>query len=195
MDSRDKTSWFIVVLLALAIVANIGQWYRARYARQEVRTDTVTVVEFVEYRDTMPVVMDERVTGKVTILANSCKNGKKSQDSLRTYSNNSSDIIITDTLIKDSGSDSLITLDIVQRKYTDDSTYTAYVSGARIDDDFPRLDSIMILRRDVMRTITQTVYRDRKGFKVKFRPALSAGYDPLNRQWGVMAGGALVLDW
>lgn len=191
MDRRNSISAIIVVLLILAIIANIWQWYHAKYARQEVTHDTVTVVEFVEYRDTMPQVRDERVIGHFTFPLKS----KITDSVIVSNSNNPSETGIADTLIQDSGSEIGITLDIVQRKYTDDSTYTAYVSGARIDDDFPRLDSIMILRRDVMRTITQTVYRDRKGFKVKFRPALSAGYDPLNRQWGVLAGGALVLDW
>ena len=97
-------------------------------------------------------------------------------------------IIITDTVTGES------VLPIVQRTYTDDSTYTAYVSGAKIDS-FPRLDSIDIRMRTLERTVTRTVYWNKSGLSVKVRPALSSGYDPINRNWGVMIGGAVVLDW
>lgn len=39
-----------------------------------------------------------------------------------------------------------VPLAVVQRTYTDDSTYTAYVSGV-LTDSFPRLDSIAIKQR------------------------------------------------
>ena len=49
--------------------------------------------------------------------------------------------------------DSIITdrvrLDVVQRLFSDDSTYTAYVSGAVVDS-FPRLDSISITQRNII---------------------------------------------
>ena len=85
-------------------------------------------------------------------------------------------------------------LPIVQRTYTDDSTYTAYVSGARIDS-FPRLDSIITRQRTLERIVTRTVYMRKGGFSVKVRPAVTAGYDPVRRSWGVMAGVAVVPDW
>ena len=43
-----------------------------------------------------------------------------------------------------------VELPVVQRVYTDDSTYTAYVSGVEVDS-FPRLDSVCVR----MRTITK----------------------------------------
>lgn len=53
-----------------------------------------------------------------------------------------------------------VELPVVQRIYTDDSTYTAYVSGIEVDS-FPRLDSIRVRMRtiikehEVERTITK----------------------------------------
>lgn len=53
-----------------------------------------------------------------------------------------------------------VELPVVQRTYTDDSTYTAYVSGIEVDS-FPRLDSIRVRMRtiikehEVERTITK----------------------------------------
>lgn len=53
-----------------------------------------------------------------------------------------------------------VELPVVQRTYTDDSTYTAYVSGVEVDS-FPRLDSICVRMRtiikehEVERTITK----------------------------------------
>ena len=38
---------------------------------------------------------------------------------------------------------------MVQRVFSDDSTYTAYVSGAVVDS-FPRLDSISITQRNII---------------------------------------------
>ena len=49
-------------------------------------------------------------------------------------------------VISDSSKIDSVPLAVVQRTYTDDSTYTAYVSGV-LTDSFPRLDSIAIKQR------------------------------------------------
>ena len=87
-----------------------------------------------------------------------------------------------------------MSIDVVQKEYSDDSTYTAYVSGLKYGD-YPKLDSVIVRQKITERTITNTIYREKKGFKIKLRPAVSGGYDPINRNWGVMIGGAVVLDW
>ena len=167
MEKSDRTSFWMLVLLAVSVCLNFIQWHHGKCVKLEVRTDTVEVVSWDTLHDSVPEIRYEWRTRYVPI-----------PDS----------IIITDTVTGES------VLPIVQRTYTDDSTYTVYVSGAKIDS-FPRLDSIDISMRTLERTVTKTVYRNKSGLSVKMRPALSSGYDPFNRNWGVMIGGAVVLDW
>lgn len=131
------------------------------------RTDTVEKVRWDTMHDTSPEKRHERRTRYVPV-----------PDS----------VFIHDTVTGER------VLSIVQRTYTDDSTYTAYVSGARVDS-FPRLDSIITRQRTLERIVTRTVYMKKGGFSVKVRPAVTAGYDPVRRSWGVMAGVAVVPDW
>ena len=51
---------------------------------------------------------------------------------------------------KDSGKVDSVPMQVVQRTYSDDSTYTAYVSGVAVDS-FPRLDSINVTQRTIIR--------------------------------------------
>lgn len=153
------------VLFLLSVLLNIWQ-YRSMRGLPSV-TDTVEVVRWDTVHDSVPDIRYETVTKYVSV-----------PDSVFLY----------DTITKER------VLPIVQRTYTDDSTYTAYVSGLRVDS-FPRLDSIDVRMRTVERTVTRTVYMKRSGLSVKVRPALSGGYDPFGRRWGVLVGGAVVLDW
>ena len=164
------------VLFLLSVLLNIWQ-YRSMRGLPSV-ADTVEVVRWDTLHDSLPPLKGEKVIKYIKVPCSSSQ-----QDSLTSGGG-----------IKDSMPNSLITLPIVQRKYTDDSTYTAYVSGLRVDS-FPRLDSIDVRMRTVERTVTRTVYMKRSGLSVKVRPALSGGYDPFGRKWGVLVGGAVVLDW
>lgn len=53
-------------------------------------------------------------------------------------------------------------LEVVQRTYSDDSTYTAYVSGVAVDS-FPRLDSISVTQRTILidHEIERTIIKKR----------------------------------
>ena len=66
-----------------------------------------------------------------------------------------------------------LSLPVVQKTYSDDSTYTAYVSG--IDyHDYPRLDSIRLRRQTAVERIRETVtIRQRAS---RFHVGLQAGY-------------------
>jgi hypothetical protein len=163
------------VLFLLSVLLNIWQ-YRSMRGIPSV-ADTVEVVRWDTVHDTLPPLKGEKVISYVTIPCH--------HDTAGTGNGNIQD---------DSICGGSVTLPVVQRKYSDDSTYTAYVSGLRVDS-FPRLDSIDIRMRTVERTVTRTVYMKRSGLSVKVRPALSGGYDPFGRKWGVLVGGAVVLDW
>ena len=168
----------IIIMLVVSVCLNVGMY---RHIQTDVvRSDTVYKEKVIKVVDSAPAVKEEKVIGQVSIPvhSNSLNTGKND-----TLTANEA------TVQRDS-----VTFDVVQRKYTDDSTYTAYVSGLRYDI-YPRLDSVIVRQKIIERTITNNIYRDRNGLKVKLRPSVSAGYDPLNKQWGVMLGGAVVLDW
>lgn len=64
----------------------------------------------------------------------------------------------------DSGKVDTVPMQVVQRTYTDDSTYTAYVSGVLVDT-LPRLDSITVKQRTITITIdTERIITKRKRF-------------------------------
>ena len=173
-----KIRYLIAFALILIVWTFFCEWYHDKYDKGEIKTDTTLVEKWDTVHDTLPPAKGERVVKYIKIPC----------------SNSQPDSLTSGSGIKDSMPNSLITLPIVQRKYTDDSTYTAYVSGAKIDS-FPRLDSIMVRQRTVERIITNTIYKEKHGLRLKIRPAIGGGYDPLNKGWGVYAGGALVIDW
>ena len=121
-----KAVYFLAVALLVSLVCNYAQC-----TGNDVRTDTVTVeridTQYVTIRDTVPVVQRDTVTGYIEIPV-------------------TKDSIVHDT----------VRLDVVQRTYTDDSTYTAYVSGLRYAD-LPKLDSIAVRQRTIYRDIERTI--------------------------------------
>jgi len=177
----------IIVALVVSVCLNIGM---CRHLQTEVvKSDTVYKEITAEVRDSAPVVQEDKTIGQISIPVhtNSPHIGKNHVKETGKSLHDTANIAKKDENLN-------MTLDIVQRKYTDDSTYTAYVSGLKYGI-YPRLDSITTKHRIIERTITNYLYHDRKGLKVKLRPAVGGGYDLLNRQWGVYVGGALVFDW
>jgi hypothetical protein len=111
-----------------------------------VRVDSVIDTLIVEVHDTLPVWKRERVTAHVPPVPTS-----------------------PDTLPFDR-QDSLA---VVQREYTDDSTYIAYVSGIKYED-WPKLDSIIVQQREVTRRIKETVTVQPR--KNRWKVGFQAGY-------------------
>ena len=127
--------FLLFVLLVLAVASFIIGRFVVRDRQELIRTDTVTVVKIQEVHDTLPQIKTEKVIKYITL------NGK------------------TDTLfVKDSVHGDSLTLPVVQRVYTDDSTYRAYVSGVRVGE-YPKMDSIAVRQRLIERTITNTIVR------------------------------------
>ena len=127
--------FLLFVLLVLAVASFIIGRLFIKDRHELVRTDTVTVVKIQEVHDTLPQIKTEKVIKYITLK------GK------------------TDTLfVKDSVHGDSITLPVVQRVYTDDSTYRAYVSGVRVGE-YPKMDSIAVRQRLIERTITNTIVR------------------------------------
>lgn len=84
---------------------------------EDFREKLVIDTQYISITDTLPIVSKEVLTRYIYI-----------------------------PVISDSNEIDSVPLAVVQRTYTDDSTYTAYVSGV-LTDSFPRLDSIAIKQR------------------------------------------------
>lgn len=127
--------FLLFVLLVLSVASFIIGRFFIKDRQELIRTDTVTVVKIQEVHDTLPQIKTEKVIKYITLK------GK------------------TDTLlVKDSVHGDSFTLPVVQRVYTDDSTYRAYVSGVRVGE-YPKMDSIAVRQKLIERTITNTIER------------------------------------
>lgn len=84
-----------------------------------------------------------------------------------------------------------LTLEVVQRTYSDDSTYTAYVSGVAVDS-FPRLDSISVRQRTILidHEIERTITKKRP---LTFGVQGGAGYGITNKKPDIYIG--IGLQW
>lgn len=74
----------------------------------------------------------------------------------------------------------------------DTISYSADVTGwSRNDDEYPRLDSLnFTIRHRYYNTNTNTIINKprNKTLKPFITPVVTAGYDPINKQWGAMVG-------
>lgn len=172
-----NTTYILLILIVICLWCNVVQCYHARQADEQVRIDTVEQVAFVEVHDTVPAQTDEKVIKYITIP----------------YSNSKQDTLISGSDIKDSVPNSLTALPVVQKTYSDDSTYTAYVSGIKYGK-YPLLDSITVRQKIIERNIIQTV-RERQKVSFKIRPAVGVGYGLFGQRIDVYVGVAGVIDF
>lgn len=153
-----------VFILAVSLVVSLVCNYK-QCTRKDVVGDTVTVertdTQYITKTDTMPVVKYERVTEYVTI---SCPG---------------------DT------ADTAVVLPVVQRTFTDDSTYTAYVSGVQYDS-FPRLDSITVQQRYIYHEIERNITVEQKR-RLRLGVQAGAGIGVFSRKPDVYIG--IGLQW
>lgn len=157
-----------VVFLAVALLVSLVFNYK-QCSGNDVTADTVTVERtdtlYVTKKDTVPVVTREMVVSYVKVP------------------------VPADSAEKDS-----IPMEVVQRSYTDDSTYTAYVSGIKYQN-LPKLDSIITRQRLVTNTITKTITIQKK--RSKWHVGLQAGYGfgLVSRQLEPYVGGGVGYSW
>ena len=79
-----------------------------------------------------------------------------------------------DTDIQDSLCSS-VSMPIVQKEFSDDSTYTAYVSGLKYEQ-WPMLDSISVRQREITNTIVKTITIEAKKRCWSFGVQVGYGY-------------------
>ena len=154
-----------VFILAVALVVSLVCNYK-QCTRNDVVGDTVTVertdTQYITKTDTVPVVKRETITKYVDIPV---------------YK----DSIVHDTL----------SVPVVQRTYTDDSTYTAYVSGLQYDS-FPRLDSITVQQRNIYHEIERTIAVEHKR-RLRLGVQAGAGIGVFSRKPDIYIG--IGLQW
>lgn len=153
-----------VLFLAVALMVSVVCNYR-QCTNDAPTADTITVerTDTVYHTtvDTMPVVKYERVTEYVTIP---CQG---------------------DT------ADTAVVLPVVQRTFTDDSTYTAYVSGVQ-HDRYPTLDSIAVQQRTIYHDIERTITIEQKR-RLRLGIQAGAGIGVFSRKPDVYIG--IGLQW
>jgi len=157
-SGRDLKGCFFCLLALICIGIASFLWGRYSIPPQEVKSDTVIEVKLDTVHDTVPHVRYEKITKYIPI-----------PDS----------IFVIDTITNEP------VLPVIQRKYTDDSTYTAYVSGVKIDS-FPRLDSINVYQKTTERTITNTIYKTKHW---RFGIGAMAGMSVTTKKPDIVIGG------
>lgn len=127
--------YLIIVFLVLCFIGM--SVYQCSRTTDSERVDTISVVKevkadtvFIEKHDTMPIEKEKVVTKYVKIPVP----------------------VTSDSIASDSID---VTMPVVQKRFSDDSTYTAYVSGVEYDD-MPKLDSISIKNKVIYNTIRET---------------------------------------
>jgi len=109
-----------VYLLSVMLAISLLYNYKACTSTANTVTIERTDTMYITKNDTLPYIKKETVTHYIKVPV-------------------SKDSIIHDT----------INAEVVQRTYTNDSLYVAYVSGIRYND-YPRLDSISIMQRTIL---------------------------------------------
>lgn len=150
--------YVIIPMIPVAIMAIVSLWCYQKCDGEapvpadtlSVRVDSVRDTVYVEVHDTVPVVKRERVLCYVKVPV---------RDS--TFN-------VQCSTFNDS-------MAVVQREYSDDSTYTAYVSGL-LYQDWPKLDSITVRQRTITNTVTQTVTLLRRQSRFTLSAGIGYGY-------------------
>lgn len=147
MDKFIKTS-FIVLFALLFISFGFNVYYVVKDKDVEIKEKITTVTKIDTIRDTVLVVKKEKV---IKVIRDTLVNVEFIRDTVDTAK------VVAD-------------IPIVQKEYSDDSTYTAWVSGYR-----PSLDSINIYRKNIS-TNKETVIKKKDIHRFGIGPVVYGGY-------------------
>lgn len=145
---------YIITVFVLMLLTGVSV-YKCCGAKEGNGSDTIKVEKveshdtiYIEKHDTLPAEKGETIIKYVKVPV---------------YSEYSDTVIIKDS----------VDMAIVQKQYSDDSSYTAYVSGIRYDD-LPKLDSIIVRNKIITNTIKETITIQKK--RSHWQIGLQAGY-------------------
>lgn len=147
MDKFIKTL-FIVLFALLFISFGFNVYYVVKDKDVEIKEKITTVTKIDTIMDTVLVVKKEKVIKVIR------------------------DTLVNVEFIRDTVDTAKVAVDIpiVQKEYSDDSTYTAWVSGYR-----PSLDSINIYRKNIS-TNKETVIKKKDIHRFGIGPVVYGGY-------------------
>ena len=180
MNEKEKKIGFLVFfLLALALIFAIGDalWQRGtvrelRWQLEHRDTAKVTEVRTDTIPDTIPKIAEEKQVGVLKVPVNDILSRLKpaysteNVDVKQKVAENSAYNMMQPTAID------TIELPKMQRVYSDDSTYTAWVSGYE-----PKLDSINVYRKTIKETVMISVpIKKKRTFWQRFGIGVQAGY-------------------
>ena len=148
MDKFIKTS-FIVLFALLFISFGFNVYYAVKDKDVEIKEKITTVTKIDTIMDTVLVVKKEKV---IKVIRDTLVNVEFIRDTVDTAK------VVAD-------------IPIVQKEYSDDSTYTAWVSGYR-----PSLDSINIYRKKIS-TNKETVIKKKDIHRFGIGPVVYGGYN------------------
>lgn len=167
----DHLLYVIIPMIPVALMAIVSLWCYQRCDGEtpvpadtlSVRVDSVRDTVYVEVHDTLPKYVTERVILRVKVPVDS-QNDSKMTDAAE-----------NDSKMTASANGDSVNFDVVQRTYSDDSTYTAYVSGL-LYQDWPKLDSITVRQRTITNTVTQTVTLLKRQSRFTLSAGIGYGY-------------------
>ena len=169
MDKFIKTL-FIVLFTLLFISFGFNVYYAVKDKDVEIKEKITTVTKIDTIMDTVLVVKKEKV---IKVIRDTLVNVEFIRDTVDTAK------VVVD-------------IPIVQKEYSDDSTYTAWVSGYR-----PSLDSINIYRKNIS-TNKETVIKKKDIHRFGIGPVVYGGYSFGTKKldYGVGIGVSYhILEW
>jgi len=179
-NNELKIAAMVVLLLGAALIMAIGYglWQRGtvrelRWQLEHRDTAKVTEVRTDTIHDTIPKIAEEKQVGVLKVPVNDILSRLKpayfaeKADIKQKVAENSAYDTMQPTCID------TIELPKMQRVYSDDSTYRAWVSGYE-----PRLDSINVYRKTIKETVTIQLPAEKKKrtFWQRFNIGIQAGY-------------------
>ena len=162
MDKFTKTS-LVVLLVFLFISFGFNIWYVVKDKDVEIKENTTILTKSDTIRDTVLVVKNEKIVR-----------------------------VVHDTLTNIDTMKVIANIPITQKEYSDDSTYTAWVSGYK-----PNLDSINVYRNNVYIN-KETIITKKDNKRLGIGPVVYGGFNMGSRQldWGVGIGITYhILEW
>lgn len=169
MDKFIKTL-FIVLFALLFISFGFNVYYVVKDKDVDIKEKITTVTKIDTIMDTVLVVKKEKV---IKVIRDTLVNVEFIRDTVDTAK------VVVD-------------IPIVQKEYSDDSTYTAWVSGYR-----PSLDSINIYRKNIS-TNKETVIKKKDIHRFGIGPVVYGGYSFGTKKldYGVGIGVSYhILEW
>lgn len=180
-DNKElKIAAMVVLLLGAALIMAIsyGLWEHGtvkRLREQIAKSETIRVTEVRTdtIHDTIPKITEEKQVGVLKVPVNDILSRLKPA-----YFSENADI--KQKVAENSAYDTMqptaidtIELPKMQKVYTDDSTYRAWVSGYE-----PRLDSIEVYQKTIKETVTIQLPAEKKKrtFWQRFNIGVQAGY-------------------